>query len=383
MSVTDVQDGAGRPGTSAAVRVVDADVHPMPRPGELDEYLPEPYRSRFWRRQRKGQTILYDSPDDWRTKAMRMDAFPEDGGFPGSDPELAFTQLIMEAGSDIAILEPTVKMQYLPELTQSADTATNHWLAQNWLDGKGNWHDRWRGSICAAIDAPAEAAREIEYWAGHRHMVQVLIRTEQRPAWGDPQYDPVWEAASRHGLPVASHVARGSFEQMPMSPVGFSSYNHDFMTSYSLLAANQIMSLVFDGVFERFPELQIVFVEYAYSWILPLMWRMDAVYEARKGDIPSVRRKPSDYVREHIWFTTQPLDFPEDRREVGKLMEWMEADQLLLFSSDYPHWTFDDPRWIVRQIPEKLRAAIMYENGVNLYGLPASVPALDGQTRVW
>jgi predicted TIM-barrel fold metal-dependent hydrolase len=143
------------------------------------------------------------------------------------------------------------------------------------------------------------------------------------------------------------------------------------------------MSLVFDGVFERFPTLQIVLVEHAYSWILPLMWRMDAVYEARKADLPDLKRKPSEYVLDHIWFTTQPLDFPEDRAELGKLMEWMQGDRLLLYSSDYPHWTFDDPKWIVRQIPEQLREAIMFRNGIELFGLPETVPAIEGQTRVW
>ena len=50
------------------------------------------------------------------------------------------------------------------------------------------------------------------------------------------------------------------------------------MVTYSLLAANQVMSLIFDGVFDRFPTLRFILVEHAFSWILPLMWRMDAIY---------------------------------------------------------------------------------------------------------
>ena len=66
------------------------------------------------------------------------------------------------------------------------------------------------------------------------------------------------------------------FDTLPIPPVGFPSYNHDFMVSYSLLAANQVMSLIFDGVFDRYPTLRIVFIEHAFNWILPLMWRMDS-----------------------------------------------------------------------------------------------------------
>ena len=49
---------------------------------------------------------------------------------------------------------------------------------------------------------------------------------------------------------------------MPMPPVGFPSYNHDFMVTYSLLA-NQVMSLIFDGVFDRFPNCE------SCSWSTP------------------------------------------------------------------------------------------------------------------
>ena len=155
------------------------------------------------------------------------------------------------------------------------------------------------------------------------------------------------------------------------------------MVTYSLLAASQVMSLIFDGVFSRFPELQVVLIEHAYSWILPLMWRMDAMYEARKAELPHLTKKPSEYVYDNLWFSTQPLDFPEDRGELAKALEWMQADKLLLFSTDYPHWTFDDPKWVIRQIPEQLREAIMFENGIEVFNLPRTVPALEGQTRVW
>ena len=91
---------------------------------------------------------------------------------------------------------------------------------------------------------------------------------------------------------MSCHLSRGHYEELPIPPVGFPSYNHDFMVTYSLLAANQVMSLIFDGVFDRFPTLRIVFVEHAFTWILPLMWRMDAIYEARKSWM-DIKRKPS------------------------------------------------------------------------------------------
>ncbi|WP_040539766.1 amidohydrolase family protein [Mycolicibacterium vaccae] len=363
------------------VRCVDSDVHPVPRIGELTPYIPEPWRSKYFLSRPVGEQIYYDAPDYAHARAMRVDTFPADGEFAGSDPDLAFRQLILEAGADIAILEPIHGTCRLTEATAAICSAHNTWQANHWLDDHNNWHQRWRGSICLAIEEPDACVREIEQWAGHPYMAQILINAEPRPSWGHPKYDPIWSAATKHDITVSCHLGRGNYDELPMPPVGLPSYNHDFMVTYSLLAANQVMSLIFDGVFDRFPTLRIVFIEHAFSWILPLMWRMDAIYEARKSWM-DIKRKPSEYVKDHIKFTTQPLDYPEDKTELMRAFEWMECDKILLYSSDYPHWTFDDPRWLVKHLPEYARENVMFRNGIATYHLPETVPALEGQVRV-
>jgi len=69
---------------------------------------------------------------------MRVDTFPADGEFAGSDPDLMFRQLIMEAGADIAILEPLAAGARLPEAAQASAIATNLWIDKHWLDSKNN-----------------------------------------------------------------------------------------------------------------------------------------------------------------------------------------------------------------------------------------------------
>ena len=80
------------------------------------QYIPEPWRS-YFTNHRVGDQIYYDAPDYAHSYAMRVDTFPADGEFAGSDPELAFRQLIMEAGADIAILEPGAYPARLAEAT--------------------------------------------------------------------------------------------------------------------------------------------------------------------------------------------------------------------------------------------------------------------------
>ena len=80
----------------------------------------------------------------------------------------------MEAGCDIGILEPLGPPMLLPEHTQSFHVATNHWLVNHWLDGKTNWHERWRGSICVGIDDPAAA---VEGDRGRGRAIRISCRS--------------------------------------------------------------------------------------------------------------------------------------------------------------------------------------------------------------
>src|SRR6202048_3134132 len=186
----------------APARCVASDLHPLPKRGELTQYIPEPWRSKFFLDHKVGELIYYDAPDYAHAYAMRTDTFPPDGEFPGSDPDMAFRQLIMEAGSDIAILEPGARTPRLPEANQAFSSALNEWQDKHWVGQHHNRHGRWRGSICAAIEDPDGASREIEKWAGHPYMAQILIKAEPRPSWGHPIYDPIWAAATQHDITV-------------------------------------------------------------------------------------------------------------------------------------------------------------------------------------
>ena len=48
----------------------------------------------------------------------------------------------------------------------------------------------------------------------------------------------------------------------------------------------------------------------------------------------------------------------------------------LMFSTDYPHWSYDSPEWAVRRFPADQRERIMRGNATELYSLPATVKAL-------
>src|SRR5258707_9113529 len=105
---------------------------------------------------------------------------------------------------------------------------------------------------------------------------------------------------------------------------------------------NTVTSLVFEGVFERFPKLKVVLIEGGFAWAPALCWRMDKHWERMRSETPHVTRPPSEYVREHVWFTTQPIEEPENPQHLAEVIEWIGWYRLI-FSTDSPHWDLDHP----------------------------------------
>ena len=76
-----------------------------------------------------------------------------------------------------------------------------------------------------------------------------------------------------------------------------------------------------------------------------------------------------------MWFTTQPIEEPEDPQHLVIAIEQAQLSGRLLFATDYPHWDFDSPKQALpRAMGAELRRAILCENALNLYGLPAERP---------
>ena len=74
-------------------------------------------------------------------------------------------------------------------------------------------------------------------------------------------------------------------------------------------------------------------------------------------------------MREHIWVSTQPMEETERPEQLLDTMKWIGFDKIM-FSSDYPHWDFDDPFLALPpSLDEKTRNMIFCENARALYKL--------------
>jgi predicted TIM-barrel fold metal-dependent hydrolase len=97
------------------------------------------------------------------------------------------------------------------------------------------------------------------------------------------------------------------------------------------------------------------------------MWRLTKFWKGLRSEIPWVADPPSSIVRERVRLTLQPFDAPPDTASVTRLMEHIGSDEMLLFSTDYPHWQFDGTDALPEGLDASLARKIMAENSLRTY----------------
>jgi len=187
---------------------------------------------------------------------------------------------------------------------------------------------------------------------------------------GDRRFYPVYAAAAEAGLPVTLHPnsGEGIFRTSPGWAGGSPTYYVERHTGLSQVFAANLVSLVCHGVFERFPRLKVVVTEGGVGWLPDVMWRLDKNVSGLRDEVPWLRRLPSEYIVDHVRFTTQPMPEPERRAHLHMLCEIVHAERTLMFSSDYPHWDFDDPKHALTALPTPVRERVRAANAVETYG---------------
>jgi predicted TIM-barrel fold metal-dependent hydrolase len=347
--------------------LIDCDVHNT-FASQLDLL---PYLDEYWAQDvRRRGVDLVSSPFSTPIDVLRRDALLPDGGLAGSSPTHTLTHHVMRYGFDYAILTSVqaigVSVHPDPDYANAIASAYNRWTADKWLASS----DRYRGSIVVNHSDPAAAVKEVERWAGDRRFLQVILSTASRTPFGQRAYHPIFEACSRHGLPVALHFGGdGGGVTGSASTAGFPTRYLEWHNLLPTAYMTHLNSIVCEGVFEKFPSLRLVLIEGGVSWLPGLMWRMDKNYKALRSQTPWLKRLPSEYIREHVRLCTQPVEEPEKPDHLAATFDAIWAGETVMYSSDYPHWDFDAPDGTLTFLPAALRRRILGETAAELYGL--------------
>lgn len=344
--------------------LIDTDVHQSVREShEISQYL-DPYFAEIGIKQPGG---AYFSP----LGVNRQDARPEDGGAPGSSLEFMAEQHLDPYHVDYAILTGSgmLGIGTSPDfdLASAIARAYNDWLLDYWLNDRD---PRLRGSMIIAPQDPDAAAEEIRRVGKHPLVVQVLMCSASPAAYGRKQFHRIYEAASEMGLSMAIHPGtEGRGIAGAPTNVGWPRNYLEWHTNLSQGYQAHVVSLILEGVFEKFPNLHFVCLEGGLTWLPHVMWRMDKNWKALRTQAPWLKRLPSEYVIDHIRLSTQPIEEPPRSEQLLQMFEMMRADRTVMFSSDYPHWDYDSPTRGLPKMPEDLHERIMWRNAAELYKL--------------
>ncbi len=344
--------------------LIDGDIHnDLPSPKDLLPYLPAAWREYH----AQFGTFGYSATNYPRINqnAARTDAWPPNGGNPGSDLAFMREQLLDAWQIEYGILN-CLHSAGARRLDQAAAVAqaVNDWQIDAWLDPE----PRLRASIVLPHEDGDLSAAEIERVAHDRRFVQALLIARTAEPLGRRKYWPIYKAAARNDLPVGIHF--GGSGGHAFTGAGRPSYYIEDHAGMSQAIQAQVVSLVCEGVFERFPTLKIVLIEGGFAWLPPLMWRLDAAFRRLRAEVPHLKRPPSEYIREHFWITTQPMEEPTKPEQFHQLLDHLAMPDRLIFATDYPHWDFDAPdqAFPVRLAPA-LERDILAENARRLYQL--------------
>jgi len=217
------------------------------------------------------------------------------------------------------------------------------------------------------VEHQQAAIAEIEKRAGDRRFVQVQIPPRGLEPLGRRRYWPILEACAANGFPVSLHL--GGTSGHPSTGGGHVSFYHEEHPSYVQSMQTLVTSLVCEGVFEHLPNLKVVLVEGGFAWLPALCWRLDKHWKRLREEVPFLRQKPSEYVHQNIWLTTQPIEEPERPQDMLSTLKWTGIDRIM-FSTDYPHWDQDDPRFAFKvALPEAWKQKIYRDNARAVYDL--------------
>jgi predicted TIM-barrel fold metal-dependent hydrolase len=348
--------------------LIDCDVHQNFPPGfSVVDFLDEPYRSEVaeFGPRRISSGIRFEDG------GMRRDAIAPDGRQGGKDPGWTAEHLMDTYGHRYALLTGEAGMiAGIPDpgYASAICTAWNRMTHQCWLPADR----RYLTGVKIALQDPAGAAREIEQWAGHPRVVCALASgNAHRIPFGQSFYWPVYEACARHGLPLHIHPATTAALAAPAT--GASGVMTNYLQGHACLPQffqSDLISMVLEGVFEKFPGLKVVMVEGGFAWLPHVVWRMDKEFKALRQQAPFLRRLPSEYVRDHVKLTTQPIEEPLQARHLPMLLDLMEGDRALMYASDYPHYDFDEPSVLPRGLSEETRRRILHDNAAEFFPLP-------------
>jgi predicted TIM-barrel fold metal-dependent hydrolase len=188
---------------------------------------------------------------------------------------------------------------------------------------------------------------------------------------GDRYYDPIYELLQDLDCAFATHEYMG-LNAATAGSDRFSTFTEWHTVVHPHEAQNAMLSMIVQGVFERFPRLRCAYMEAGCGWLPSWLHRIDEHLElAGAAEAPSLTMSATEYFRRNCWISTEC-----DDRFVSDVIRWL-GDDHIVFETDFPHPDSKYPHATehflalsTELVSDQSKQKILWENAVDLYQFP-------------
>ena len=307
--------------------------------------------------------------------------------FPGERNSSVRLWCMDQEGIDAGIVRNTLAAGVCsfddPELTAAVCRAYNDWV-HDFCSADPSRLYAEALLPCGDMDA---AIAELERTAAMGFKTTVVPGSTAAPKpLSDEYWDPLWARMQEMGWPLCVHAtfnaALDSAAQFLLSPNKvLSSSGSAYFAMYLNLnfMFDNIVTLgevTLGGMCDKFPNLNVYFIEAGHSWVGEVLYRLDKVFACPPSDdfMPhhplGATTKPSEIFERQIY-----VPFEGGDQHYMSDMSFNALSKNLIWASDIPHWDADGP-WEgagalrALKVSNEAEALIMGGNLARMLGVP-------------
>jgi uncharacterized protein len=329
--------------------IVDVDAHHYETDSfaQICNYIEDPVMRDQARYQGFGRQGITSNAGGYQTLGGRV---PRNEGWraektPASPHrDITLTKRWMDAmGVDISCMFPT-PMLFLgttprTEVEVAMARAYNRWLCEEVLAHE----PRIKSTLYLPFKDPEACYKMVEEFGDKKGVIGFTVVSPHYKSVHDNAFMKTWRALEERNLAIVFHGAYAWGEDQSLSlcnrfigvhALGFVWFNVIHLTNWLV-----------NGLPERFPKLKVCWIESGLAWIPFLMQRLDNEWMMRSSEVPLLKRRPSDYMRE-MFYSSQPMEMVNNKEALELTFKMINAETQLMYASDYPHWDMDLPSTI-------------------------------------
>ena len=215
-----------------------------------------------------------------------------------------------------------------------------------------------------------EALEEMQRWGAR---AAVVFGTAGERMLSDPSFLPIWDEFARAQLPLCVHMG---MSYPPLAQLGQSIYD-GHVIGMSLPAQLAFMAIVGHRMLDRYPDLEVAFLEFGAEWIFYMVSRMDHYLPLDRGahpfglSMPNAAQLPRESIRDYVKSGRIFIAAEADDSMLHNLFELIGEDHVL-FSSDFPHGEGRENAALEiierKDLSETQKQKLLYDNTVRLFG---------------